>query len=75
MTLLIIDIFQTWRATADPAFFEAMYPKVELAVDWLIDRASTYGIPHHLQSTYDSWELDTHDITSYSAHHTSRHCG
>lgn len=67
-TLLIIDIFQTYRQTGDQRFFDAMYPKVELAVGWLIDRAARLGVPEHLQSTYDSWELDTQDITSYSAH-------
>ena len=67
-TLLIIDIFQTWRATGDEKFIDAMYPKVELAIGWLIDRAARFGVPHHLQSTYDSWELDTQDVTSYSAH-------
>ena len=67
-TMLVIDIYQTWRSTGEDRFLDAMYPKVELAINWLIDRAAKFGIPDHLQSTYDSWELDTQDVTSYSAH-------
>ena len=67
-SVFIIDVAQVFQQTNDTAFLEAMWPSVVKGVGWQLQRASEYGIPAHLQSTYDSWELDTQDFTSYSGH-------
>ena len=67
-SVFIIDVAQVFQQTNDTAFLEAMWPSVVKGVGWQLQRAFEYGIPAHLQSTYDSWELDTQDFTSYSGH-------
>jgi hypothetical protein len=67
-SVFIIDVEQTYRSTNNTAFLSAMWPFAAKAIGWQLARAQQFGIPNHLQSTYDSWELDTQDITSYSGH-------
>ena len=64
---LIIEVYNTFSATADEAFLTEMYGAVGRCARWLIQRAEPFGIPQAMQSTYDSWKLDTHDVTAYSA--------
>ena len=63
---LIIEVYNTFSATADEAFLTEMYGAVGRCARWLIQRAKPFGIPQAMQSTYDSWKLDTHDVTAYS---------
>eukprot|EP01052_Picozoa_sp_SAG31_P040847 SAG31_NODE_6029_length_2202_cov_1.383738_1_plen_448_part_00 len=67
-TGLIIEVYNVYVATADETFLTNMYPAVARCARWLVRRASAFGVPQGMQSTYDSWKLDTHDITTYSAH-------
>ncbi len=58
---------QDYLWTGDADFFHEMWPSVERAARWQSERASEWGLPHHLNNTYDWWQFEDQELVSYNA--------
>ncbi|QUI23995.1 hypothetical protein HZI73_17575 [Vallitalea pronyensis] len=66
-TTFILQVYQDYLWTGDRDYFHAMWPAAKKAVQWQINRAKAYGLPHHLNNTYDWWTFEEKDMVSYNA--------
>jgi non-lysosomal glucosylceramidase len=66
-TAFILEIYQDYLWSGDKDFLNELWPNVIEAIEWQINRAQKYGLPHHLNNTYDWWAFEDKDIVSYNA--------
>jgi uncharacterized protein (DUF608 family) len=66
-TVLILATYQTYLSSGDLLFVKAVWPHLEAAAHWQINRtAAGNGFPHHLQNTYDYLGLHKYPNAAYS---------
>jgi len=66
-TAFILEIYQDYVWSGDRDFLNELWPNAKKAAEWQINRAQKYGLPDHLNNTYDWWAFQDKDIVSYNA--------
>ena len=63
---IFVQGWQYYLWTGDRAFLDSMWPHVRSATLWQIERNKAYGLPQHLQTTYDLFHFDQKTLVSYN---------
>jgi non-lysosomal glucosylceramidase len=66
-TIFIIQTFELYRWTNDLTFLENMYPHVLKGIEWQLNVSSNFGLPEHLQCTYDIPKLHEYPTTTFNS--------
>jgi len=66
-TAFILEIYQDYLWSGDEDFLNELWTSVKKAAEWQINRSQEYGLPDHLNNTYDWWGFENKDIVSYNA--------
>jgi non-lysosomal glucosylceramidase len=66
-TIFILETLELYRWTNDSTFLKDMYPHVLAAVKWQISVSSSFGLPEHLQCTYDIPGMDQYPTTTFNS--------
>lgn len=66
-TVFILGVWQYYLWTGDRGFLNLMWSHVRLAAFWQIERSRNYGLPEHLQTTYDLFHFNRKTLVSYNA--------
>jgi non-lysosomal glucosylceramidase len=53
--------------TGDPEWLHEAWPHVRKAAEWQMSRSSRFGLPEHLNNTYDWWDFEKKDVVAYNA--------
>lgn len=63
----LLGVYANYLWTADRKYFDALWPAAKKAAQWQIERSAPYGLPHHLNNTYDWWNFEQKDVVAYNA--------
>jgi non-lysosomal glucosylceramidase len=63
----ILGVFELYHWTGDRAFLAELWPHARKAAQWQMERSEPFGLPRHLNNTYDWWAFDRKDVVSYNA--------
>jgi uncharacterized protein (DUF608 family) len=66
-TVFILETLELYRWTNDLAFLKDMYPHVLAGVKWQLSVSSSFGLPEHLQCTYDIPGMDQYPTTTFNS--------
>lgn len=66
-TTFILAVYQNYLWTGDKLFLDSLWQNVKKAILWQIERCRKYGLPDHLNNTYDWWDFERKDLVSYNA--------
>lgn len=66
-SVFVLEAYQDYAWTGDRKFLDALWPSVRAALLWQIERSRKYGLPDHLDNSYDWWEFDRKELVSYNA--------
>ncbi len=66
-TVFVLEAYQDYLWSNDRGFLDDMWPSVQRALRWQIERSRNHGLPEHLENTYDWWEFDKKELVSYNA--------
>jgi len=66
-TVFILETLELYRWTNDSAFLKDMYPHVLAGVKWQLSVSSSFGLPEHLQCTYDIPGMDQYPTTTFNS--------
>jgi uncharacterized protein (DUF608 family) len=63
----ILGVYELALWTGDSDWLREMWPYVRKAAEWQLGRAARFGLPEHLNNTYDWWDFDKKDVVAYNA--------
>ena len=66
-TAFILELYQDYLWMGDREFTAEFWPVAKKAAEWQIRRAAEYGIPDHLNNSYDWFFFAEKDLVSYNA--------
>lgn len=66
-TIFILETLELYRWTNDFAFLKDMYPHVVAGVQWQISVSSEFGLPEHLECTYDIPDMSRYPTTTFNS--------
>ena len=66
-SIFILETLELYRWTNDLVFLKDMYPHVLAGVKWQINVSSSFGLPEHLQCTYDIPEISRYPTTTFNS--------
>jgi non-lysosomal glucosylceramidase len=66
-TIFILETLELYRWTNDLAFLKDMYPHVLAGVKWQLNVSSSFGLPEHLQCTYDIPNMNQYPTTTFNS--------
>jgi non-lysosomal glucosylceramidase len=66
-TVFILETLELYRWTNDVVFLQDMYPHVLAGVKWQLSVSSSFGLPEHLQCTYDIPGMDQYPTTTFNS--------
>ncbi|MCX6927895.1 MAG: GH116 family glycosyl-hydrolase, partial [Verrucomicrobia bacterium] len=66
-TGFILGVYELYLWTGDRAFLNELWPNVRKAANWQIQRSAHFGLPEHLNNTYDWWGFEGKDVVAYNA--------
>lgn len=66
-TIFILETLELYRWTNDSTFLKDMYPHVLAAVKWQLSVSSSFGLPEHLQCTYDIPAMNQYPTTTFNS--------
>jgi uncharacterized protein (DUF608 family) len=66
-TGFLLWAWQIYHWTGDKQDLDSIWSNLKKAAAWQIRRSETYGLPQHLENTYDWWQFGKKDVVSYNA--------
>jgi non-lysosomal glucosylceramidase len=66
-TIFILETLELYRWTNDLAFLKDMYPHVLAGVKWQLGTSSSFGLPEHLECTYDIPNMSQYPTTTFNS--------
>ena len=66
-TTFVLDVYGLYLWTGDRKYLDELWPHVKKAAQWQIERSRRFGLPDHLNNTYDWWHFENMDLGCYNA--------
>jgi non-lysosomal glucosylceramidase len=66
-TVFILETLELYRWTNDLVFLKDMYPHILAGIKWQLSVSSSFGLPEHLQCTYDVPEMSQYPTTTFNS--------
>jgi non-lysosomal glucosylceramidase len=66
-TIFILETLELYRWTNDLVFLKDMYPHVLAGVKWQLSVSSSFGLPEHLECTYDIPNMSQYPTTTFNS--------
>lgn len=66
-TDFILNVYQEYLWTGDRKFLNKLWNNVKSAINWEINRSKKFGLPDHLENTYDWYGYSNKDLAGYNA--------
>jgi len=66
-SIFILETLELYRWTNDSAFLKDMYPHVVAGIKWQLSVSSSFGLPEHLECTYDIPNMSQYPTTTFNS--------
>ena len=66
-SMFIMYVLELLRWTGDRSTLEIYYPVVKRAAQWQMQVSATFGVPVHLETTYDILRFPTYTLSTYAS--------
>ena len=66
-SIFILETLELYRWTSDAAFLKDMYPHILAGVKWQLSTSSSFGLPEHLECTYDIPNMSQYPTTTFNS--------
>ncbi|CAF0731261.1 unnamed protein product [Adineta steineri] len=66
-TIFILETLELYRWTNDFNFLKDMYPHVVAGIQWQLSVSTEFGLPEHLECTYDIPNMSQYPTTTFNS--------
>ena len=66
-TIFILETLELYRWTNDTQFLRDMYPHVVAGITWQMSVSEQFGLPEHLECTYDIPDMSQYPTTTFNS--------
>ncbi len=63
----ILGVYEQYLWIGDRQYLNELWPAAKKAAQWQINRSQRFGLPEHLDNTYDWWAFGDKDVVGYNA--------